>query len=666
MTLVEGDDMHRLWSLIVDLSAQLNMNRQQITSLQSQLQTLKAHSVHSNTGFALRRFNVDVSKETFESELERLNVHLAQENNDLRWENKMNDRLIKEYEQCLDMVMRKFRAFSHATQTHTLKLTQYYEDLLSSNTHDVAAVSLHAQTSLSQTLSNLGSLVRNALREVEGEAPSPPPTIGGHDDEDDAGANVGEGSSATASSSSRKRQQSSQQAQQLWPGSGGYTGKAGDLAAQRSDAALEREAELQMLRYENETLKEILDMSEGKGLDVGAGKDKLSLGTPRGGGSGGSVSGGVGAAGRVKVRTPSMHQPGGAAGQMQLPGIGIGQLYPPPQQQSQGGDSQQSTGYTARPPPSLSTADIPAAPFPSSISAPLSHPVPPPTPPSPSSTGGGAGVARIPLHERMQQAAEAIRSQAQQQQRDNAPSASSSASPYIVPDRGATTQVSLPSSSLSSATTTTSAEAAPTTAVATESETLVPAPVESASAQSDVRGAPLLSLVESTAETPATSSAAEDMAEEPEISPADVGAVEPLKHEETAEGESAGQTEGQVAPDADTATGASNAAGAADEEAPAEHDVDLSDPVTKTEAETEEDVAAPITEPTDEEAESVPAAATETTAASSSPSSDGSASTVATEASAGEDGAAVEPETKETAGSADAVGGEGEGKGEEE
>lgn len=112
MTLVEGDDMQRLWALVVDLSSQLNMNRQQITSVQTQLQNLKAHSVHTNTGFALRRFNVDVAKETFESELERLNVHLAQENNDLRWENKMNERLIKEYEQCLDLVMKKFRAFS--------------------------------------------------------------------------------------------------------------------------------------------------------------------------------------------------------------------------------------------------------------------------------------------------------------------------------------------------------------------------------------------------------------------------------------------------------------------------------------------------------------------------------------------------------------------------
>lgn len=112
MTLMDGDDMHRLWSLVADLSAQLNLNRTQLASVQTQLETLKGHSLHSTTGYALRRFNVDVSKEKFESELERLNVQLIQENNDLKWENKQNEKLIKEYEQCLEIVMKKFRTFS--------------------------------------------------------------------------------------------------------------------------------------------------------------------------------------------------------------------------------------------------------------------------------------------------------------------------------------------------------------------------------------------------------------------------------------------------------------------------------------------------------------------------------------------------------------------------
>lgn len=112
MTVMEGDDMQRLWGLVVELSTQLNKNRADLAAVQQQLVTLKANSVHTNTGYALRRFNVDLSKEKFESEVERLNAALVQENNELRWDNKMNERLIKDYEACLDVVMKKFRSFS--------------------------------------------------------------------------------------------------------------------------------------------------------------------------------------------------------------------------------------------------------------------------------------------------------------------------------------------------------------------------------------------------------------------------------------------------------------------------------------------------------------------------------------------------------------------------
>ncbi|CAO1617705.1 unnamed protein product [Parajaminaea phylloscopi] len=340
MTLVDGDEMHRLWTLVVDLSAQLNMNRQNLANVQTQLENLKAHSVHAHTGFALRRFNVDVSKEKFESELERLNVHLITENNDLRWENRMNDRLIKEYEQCLEVVMKKFRSFSHATQTHTLRLTQHYEDLLASTSHETAVESLDSATMLSESLTHLGHLVRSALREIEGEGTTSDDDERSHEDAE----------------SSRR-----------FLGSGGYTGKAGDKVSQRADQALEREAELQSLRYENETLREILGMAEGKGLDVGAGKEKLSLGTPRGGSSGTNR----------RLKGTNLQE----------------QLYPPIQQQQQ---QQQQ--------PQVGTPDLPAipsAPFPSaSAAAPGQSPTPPPTPPS---------QPRVPFHERMQQAAESIR-----------------------------------------------------------------------------------------------------------------------------------------------------------------------------------------------------------------------------------------------------------------
>lgn len=112
MTIMDGEEMNRLWGLVGDLTAQLHLNRQDVTNLQQQIETLKARSIHSTTGYALRRFNVDLSKEKFESELEKLNAGLVQENNELKWENRMNEKLLKEYDQCLELIMKKFRSFS--------------------------------------------------------------------------------------------------------------------------------------------------------------------------------------------------------------------------------------------------------------------------------------------------------------------------------------------------------------------------------------------------------------------------------------------------------------------------------------------------------------------------------------------------------------------------
>jgi len=41
MTLVEGDELQRIWGLVAELSAQLSANRELCTSLQQQLDELK-------------------------------------------------------------------------------------------------------------------------------------------------------------------------------------------------------------------------------------------------------------------------------------------------------------------------------------------------------------------------------------------------------------------------------------------------------------------------------------------------------------------------------------------------------------------------------------------------------------------------------------------------
>ncbi|KAI5480752.1 hypothetical protein MNV49_007158 [Pseudohyphozyma bogoriensis] len=180
MTVVDqtnGSELDRLWQLLTELSAQLSHNRQQTEELHRRAEELKTQAIHTQTGFTLRRFNTDVSQEEFESELERLNVSLVLENQGLQQENRQLSVLLKDYEGTLEAVMAKFRAHAHATQQHHLDLVRHYESILlslptslpspdsssDSNTIDP----LHLQLSLA----HLASLIRKALRSLQGEDP---------------------------------------------------------------------------------------------------------------------------------------------------------------------------------------------------------------------------------------------------------------------------------------------------------------------------------------------------------------------------------------------------------------------------------------------------------------------------------------------------------------
>ncbi|GAA5863286.1 hypothetical protein JCM3774_000842 [Rhodotorula dairenensis] len=183
MDQTQGSDMERLWALLSELSAQLSHNRQQTEELHRRADELKAQAVHAQTGFTLRRFNLDVSQEEFESELERLNVQLVTENQALQQENRQLSSLLKDYESTLEAVMGKFRAHAHATQQHHLDLTRHYESLLlsmpvsipppgdmppdPSNPEAPPIDPEHLQLSLS----HLASLIRKALRAMQGEDP---------------------------------------------------------------------------------------------------------------------------------------------------------------------------------------------------------------------------------------------------------------------------------------------------------------------------------------------------------------------------------------------------------------------------------------------------------------------------------------------------------------
>ncbi|KAF8337562.1 uncharacterized protein EI90DRAFT_3043369 [Cantharellus anzutake] len=164
-------DLLRLWSLMNELSEQLNTNRAIAATLQQQAAQAKGQALHTGTGFVLRRFNTDLAKEVFESELERMNASLIIENQQLLHENKQINSLLKEYEQTLETVMAKFRAQAHATQRHELTLTRHYESLLQARENNSLNQDLGLSVSTFESLTKISDLLRRALRSLSGEDP---------------------------------------------------------------------------------------------------------------------------------------------------------------------------------------------------------------------------------------------------------------------------------------------------------------------------------------------------------------------------------------------------------------------------------------------------------------------------------------------------------------
>lgn len=159
----------RLWSLVLDLSAQVTANQKLVESLKKQIEDLQGQAIHTKTGYALRRFNVDLSQEAFLTQVERLNAQLANENTLLSHESKQLGTLLRECESTLETVMGKFRTFSHAAQQHGLDLSAYYEGRLEAETRKVDAVAEREIHALHNMHERLGQLVRGALASFDGE-----------------------------------------------------------------------------------------------------------------------------------------------------------------------------------------------------------------------------------------------------------------------------------------------------------------------------------------------------------------------------------------------------------------------------------------------------------------------------------------------------------------
>ncbi|KAG7452123.1 uncharacterized protein BT62DRAFT_926343 [Guyanagaster necrorhizus] len=168
-------ELMRVWQLVHELSEQLAHNQKLTATLQSQARSLQTQAAHNSTGFVLRRFNTDITKEVFESELERMNAQIIIENQTHLHENKQLSMLLKEYEGTMDTVMTKFRNHALAAQQHELTLTRHYEALLMARENQTLSADLSSSTNMSRSLERLSHNLRNLLRSMAGENPDAEP-----------------------------------------------------------------------------------------------------------------------------------------------------------------------------------------------------------------------------------------------------------------------------------------------------------------------------------------------------------------------------------------------------------------------------------------------------------------------------------------------------------
>jgi len=162
-------EMMRLWGVISDLSEQLNQHRATASLLRNQAEGIKSQAIHSQTGFVLRRFNMDKSQEEYDVDLDRMTSTIAAENQALQYENKQLNLLIKEYEQTLETLMTTFRKRAHEIQEQELELIRKYEASLLTKEAEQLMEDLDANMAFSSSVSTLGKNLRKTLRALDGE-----------------------------------------------------------------------------------------------------------------------------------------------------------------------------------------------------------------------------------------------------------------------------------------------------------------------------------------------------------------------------------------------------------------------------------------------------------------------------------------------------------------
>ncbi|KAF8133733.1 hypothetical protein EV363DRAFT_1258146 [Boletus edulis] len=178
MTILDNtgeSELVQLLNTIHELTEQLAQNRALSIALHTSAEAVKTQAAHSQTGFVLRRYNLDKPQDVYDAELERMDATLAAENQGLLHDNKQLGVLIKEYEQTLESVMGAFRTRARDVQEHELALIREYEArLLAKESENLLRV-LSSTIAESISLGRVSAALRSLLRVVNGEdVPFPP------------------------------------------------------------------------------------------------------------------------------------------------------------------------------------------------------------------------------------------------------------------------------------------------------------------------------------------------------------------------------------------------------------------------------------------------------------------------------------------------------------
>ncbi|KAI0688879.1 hypothetical protein C8Q76DRAFT_635132 [Earliella scabrosa] len=165
-----GDpDVLRVWTMLSEVSEQLSQNRSSAVNLHAIADGAKAQAIHSQSGFVLRRFNLDKSKEVYDEELERMNSAMSAENQMLLNDNRQLSALIREYEQTLENIMATFRTRAHEVQQRELALMRQYESVIIQRETEALNESLTINNARSESLARAGRMLRAVLRRLGGE-----------------------------------------------------------------------------------------------------------------------------------------------------------------------------------------------------------------------------------------------------------------------------------------------------------------------------------------------------------------------------------------------------------------------------------------------------------------------------------------------------------------